>query len=93
MPSKHQIVMIMTDTTRFDMVGCYGFPAMEGVANNGVLKGAAASAGNVKMQTFIPALNDLNLELCTLAQAVTVSHTNVDDAIATFKKNVATKVK
>jgi len=67
--------------------------SMEGVANNGVLKGAAASAGNVKMQTFIPALNDLNLELCTLAQAVTVSHTNVDDAIATFKKNVATKVK
>jgi len=29
MPSKHQIVMIMTDTTRFDMVGCYGFPAMK----------------------------------------------------------------
>lgn len=65
---------------------------MAGVVNNGVLKGAAASAGNVKQQTFIPQLNDLNLELCTLAQAVTVSRQNLDDAIATFQKNTLAKL-
>jgi multiple sugar transport system substrate-binding protein len=65
---------------------------MEGVANNGVLKGAAASASNVKQQTFIPALSDLNLELATLAQAVTVSHTPVDQAIEAFKKAAQAKI-
>ncbi|QQO07897.1 ABC transporter substrate-binding protein [Breznakiella homolactica] len=65
---------------------------MTGVVNNGVLKGAAASAGNVKQQTFIPQLSDLNLELCTLAQAVTVSRQNVDTAIATFKRNIQAKL-
>ena len=29
MTPKKQVVFIMTDTTRFDMVGCYGFPAMK----------------------------------------------------------------
>lgn len=29
MGAKHQVVFIMTDTTRYDMVGCYGFPAMK----------------------------------------------------------------
>ena len=28
MDKKRQVVFIMTDTTRYDMVGCYGFPAM-----------------------------------------------------------------
>lgn len=28
MATKKQIVWLMTDTTRFDMVGCYGFPQM-----------------------------------------------------------------
>lgn len=65
---------------------------MEAVANNGVLKGAAASASNVKAQVFIPTLSDLNLELCTLAQSVTVSNTPVSDAIAAFKKSVALKI-
>lgn len=65
---------------------------MKGVADNGVLKGAAASASNVKQETFIPALNDLNLELCTLAQAVTVSDKPVDEAIADFKKSASAKL-
>ena len=29
MDAKKQVVFIMTDTTRFDMVGCYGFPDMK----------------------------------------------------------------
>ena len=29
MDAKKQVVFIMTDTTRFDMVGCYGFPVMK----------------------------------------------------------------
>ena len=45
--------------------------------------------GNVKAVTFIPALSDLNLELCTLAQAVTVSGTDVDTAIADFESAVS----
>ena len=29
MNAKKQLIFIMTDTTRFDMVGCYGFPDMK----------------------------------------------------------------
>ena len=29
MEPKRQIVFIMTDTTRWDMVGCYGYPDMK----------------------------------------------------------------
>ncbi len=29
MKAKKQVVFIMTDTTRFDMVGCYGYPDMK----------------------------------------------------------------
>lgn len=60
--------------------------SMEGMALNPVLDGAAGSAANVKSQTFVPAVSDLNLELCTLAQAVTVSKKDVDTAVADFKK-------
>ena len=65
---------------------------MEGVANNPILKGAANSVANVKHQVTVPALNDLNLELTTLAQAVTVSNKSVDQAIAEFKKAAALKL-
>ena len=51
-----------------------------------VLAGAAGSAENVTAQVFVPQINDLNLELCTLAQSVTVSGKDVDAAIADFKK-------
>ena len=59
------------------------------VKNSSILAGAAGSVGNVKAVTFIPALSDLNLELCTLAQAVTVSGTDVDTAIADFESAVS----
>lgn len=59
---------------------------MEVVVNSELLKGAASSVGNVKPVTFIPALSDLNLELCTLAQAVTMSGKSVEDAIGEFEK-------
>lgn len=61
--------------------------SMEDSTNtNPVLAGALGSAENVKAQTFVPVISDLNLELCTLAQAVTVSKKDVDAAIADFKK-------
>lgn len=60
--------------------------SMEGMALNPVLDGAAGSAANVKAQSFVPTISDLNLELCTLAQAVTVSKKDVDTAVADFKK-------
>lgn len=61
--------------------------SMEGGKNmNPVLAGAAGSAENVKAQTFVPQISDLNLELCTLAQAVTVSGKDVDTAIEDFRK-------
>lgn len=56
------------------------------VKDSAILAGAAGSVSNVKPVTFIPTLSDLNLELCTLAQAVTVSGTDVDTAIANFEK-------
>lgn len=66
------------------------YPAKKSMENssntNPVLDGAAGSAENVKAQTFVPTISDLNLELCTLAQAVTVSKKDVDTAIADFKK-------
>ncbi len=65
---------------------------MQGLLNNNVLKGAAAAASNVKKQTFIPQLNDLNLELCTLAQAVTVSDEDVDSAIEKFENTMNAKL-
>lgn len=60
---------------------------MEGATGtNPVLAGAAGSAENVKAQVFVPQISDLNLELCTLAQAVTVSGKDVDTAIEDFRK-------
>lgn len=66
--------------------------SMDSIINNPILKGASQSAQNVKPQTMIPKLKDLNLELCTLAQAVTVGDEPVDTAIADFKKVVQTKL-
>jgi ABC-type sugar transport system, periplasmic component len=66
---------------------------MKAVTESGILKGAAKGASNVKTLTTIPTINDLNLELCTLAQAVTVSDKSVDEAISSFKKTAAAKIK
>ena len=52
-----------------------------------ILKGASGSEANTKTQVFIPQNSDLNLELCALAQAVTVGDEDVDSAIENFKKS------
>lgn len=66
--------------------------AMESVANNGVLQGASAAAGRVHAQVFIPQISALNLELCSLAQAVTVGKQDVASAIEKFKVSVTAKI-
>lgn len=74
------------------------YPARKAMANmpallsNKILSGASAGAANVQDQTFIAQLNDLNLELCTLAQAVTVGGENVDSAIENFKRSAKAKI-
>jgi multiple sugar transport system substrate-binding protein len=63
--------------------------AMESVANNGILKGASPAAGKVQVQTFIPKISALNLELASLAQAVTVGKQNVAASIEKFKSTAS----
>jgi multiple sugar transport system substrate-binding protein len=58
---------------------------MAAIASSNVLKGAAGSIEKAMSVPFIPALGDLNLELCTLAQAVTVGNTDLNTAIGRFK--------
>ncbi|MBK5201920.1 MAG: extracellular solute-binding protein, partial [Spirochaetaceae bacterium] len=65
---------------------------MKGVLDNPVLKGAANSVSNVTAPTAIAQLNDVNLELCSLAQAVSVGNEDVDTAIANFKKVMNAKL-
>jgi len=60
-----------------------------GIADSEVLKGAAGSAENVVPMAFVPQLNSLNLELSTLAQAVTMGKKDIDSSIAVFKKSAA----
>jgi multiple sugar transport system substrate-binding protein len=57
---------------------------MEVVVNSPVLKGAASSLSKTVPSTFIPTLSELNLELCTLAQAVTLGDQDVGQAIEEF---------
>ena len=59
---------------------------MDAVVNNDVLKGAASSIDKALATPFIPSMNDLNLELCTLAQAVTIGKKPVEEGIADFAK-------
>ena len=65
---------------------------MEAVANSGVLKGAADSISNVKKVPYVSAMSDISLDLCTLAQAVTVSDTPVDEAISAFVRSASVKI-
>lgn len=65
---------------------------MESVVNNGILKGASAAAGRVQVQSFIPRISDLNLELCSLAQAVTVGKMDVAASIEKFKNTASVKI-
>lgn len=55
------------------------------VKNSSILSGAAGAVSNVRPVTFIPTLSDLYLEMCTLAQSVTVSGTDVATAVADFE--------
>lgn len=59
--------------------------SMENMTLNPVLDGATGAIENLSATPFIPTLSDLNLELCTLAQAVTVGDADVDAAIADFE--------
>ena len=65
---------------------------MESVVNNGILKGASAAAGRVQVQSFIPRISNLNLELCSLAQAVTVGKQDVAASIEKFKNTASVKI-
>lgn len=55
------------------------------VTESEILKGAKDSLDKTMPSAFVPALSDINLELCTLAQAITVGGKDVDQAIADFK--------
>ncbi|MGE4584865.1 MAG: ABC transporter substrate-binding protein [Sphaerochaeta sp.] len=66
--------------------------SMESVVNNGILKGASPAAGRVQVQPFIPRISDLNLELCALAQAVTVGKQDLNSAIEKFKSTASVKI-
>ena len=55
------------------------------IQNSSILKGAADSINSAKPNVFIPGLSDLDLELCTLAQSITVGRKSVDDGISTYK--------
>lgn len=70
----------------------HSMASMESVVNNGILAGASPAAGRVQVQTFIPKISDLNLELCALAQAITVGKENLDSAIAKFKNTATVKL-
>ncbi|MDY0304450.1 MAG: extracellular solute-binding protein, partial [Sphaerochaeta sp.] len=70
----------------------HSMAGMESVVNSGILKGASPAAGRVQVQTFIPKISDLNLELCALAQAITVGKENLDSAIVKFKNTATVKL-
>jgi multiple sugar transport system substrate-binding protein len=58
---------------------------MTAITRSNVLKGAAGSIDKALPVPFIPAMGDLNLELCTLAQAVTVGGADLNAALTRFK--------
>ena len=61
---------------------------MAALAENTVLKGASGCLDNMIACPQVPTLNDINLELASLAQAVTVGGKNFDEAYPTFEKAV-----
>ncbi len=58
---------------------------MASIVQNPILKGAANSVDKTVPVTFVPALSDLNLELCTFAQNMTVGGQPFDNAFPAFK--------
>ncbi len=72
------------------------YPATKSMADmelNPVLEGAKGSESEVISQPFIPEISDIDLELASLAQAVTVNQKDVDGAIAEFKTKAETILK
>jgi multiple sugar transport system substrate-binding protein len=63
--------------------------SMTAVTQSNVLKGAAGTLDKAMPVPNIPALDNLNLELCTLAQAVTVGGMDLNAAISRFKSAAA----
>lgn len=57
---------------------------MKSIQESTLLGGAASSLESAQACPFIPALNDFCLELCTLAQNVTLNHESFDTAYAAF---------
>ena len=61
---------------------------MEAVKNSPILNGAGDSVEKAEPVYMFPTLSEFNLELCALAQAVTVGGEDVDTAIEGFKTAV-----
>lgn len=57
---------------------------IDAVKESEILQGAQGTTENIKTQVFVPENNNLNLEIATLAQAVTVGDEDVDKAIDDF---------
>lgn len=68
-----------------------GYPSMSAlseipaITESPVLSGALSSLNTAKGIANIPAINDFNIELTSLAQAVTVDNKDIDTAINDFK--------
>lgn len=58
---------------------------MPAIKESSVLKGALGSLESAQPSPFIPTLNDLNLELCSFAQSVTVGGKDFATAYPSFK--------
>ena len=67
------------------------FPIKEEMADaiegSAILQGAKDAVTVAKGYTLIPQTSDLYLELCTLAQNITIGGQDVDSAIQNFKTN------
>ena len=61
---------------------------MEAVKNSPILNGAGNSVEEAKPVLMFPGLSDFYLELCSLAQAVTVGGEDVDTALKNFQNSV-----
>lgn len=61
---------------------------MEAVTNSAILNGAKDAVDNSRALPLFPGLSEFNLELCALAQAVTVSGQDVPAALNAFASSV-----
>ena len=61
---------------------------MEGVNNSAFLAGARDTVNHLSPSLMFPTVADFNLELCALAQAVTMGDEEVQTAAADFEKSV-----